>query len=262
MYRRDRHHRDHPVTRWQVKLLRLAVDALAALSGPNLNPQTRQKYARLHALLSSAADQAGTPGGACLPDDRGFYRHVIQLEILSRGRVNPGDLDGLADVGYEITEGQWSGTMTTVAVNQQVSADRMAELLQAQGSDADGDLCGCRAPTSSCTFPHLCSACGYRLPGTIGTCLYCADLIGLNPDGLRAIAGTDTEIGCEEAPDREHHPVLLLSAGTGEDGTCNCQEPGPGELDERTCRNCGYPLSGAQRRELARLLGRPAEPAG
>jgi hypothetical protein len=270
MDRRDGHHRDHPITRWQVKLLRLAVDALAALSGPNLNPRTRQKYARLYALLSRAADQAGTPGAAGLPDDRGFYRHVIQLEILSRGRVNPGDLDGLADVGYEITEGQWSGTMTTVAVNEQVSADRMAELLQAQGSDADfllpadadDDLCGCRAPASSCTFPHLCSACGYRLPGTIGTCLYCADLIALNPDGLWAIAGTETKIGCEEAPDREHHPVLLLSAGTGQDGTCNCQEPGAGELDERTCRNCGYPLSETQRRELARLLGLSTEPGG
>ena len=205
---------------------------------------------------------------AALPDERGFYRHVLQLEILSCGRVSPSDLDTLAGVGYGITEGHWSGNMTTVAVNEQVSADRMAELLQAQGSDADfllpadadGELCACPAPAASRTFPHLCSACGYRLPGTIGDCQHCAEQIALNADGLWAITGTDTGIECEEAPDREHHPVLLLSAGTGEDGTCNCQEPGPGEFDERTCRNCGYPLSGTQRRELARLLGLSTEP--
>jgi len=149
-----------------------------------------------------------------------------------------------------------------------VTADRMAGLLQAQGSDADfllpadEELCACPAPASSRTFPHLCLACGYRLPGTIGNCLHCDDLIALSPAGRWAIAGTDGQTACEQAPDREHHPVLLLSAGTGTDGTCNCQEPGPAESDERTCRNCGYPLSETQRRELARLLGRSTEPGG
>lgn len=214
-------------------------------------------------------DHPASPA-ADLPDDRGFYRHVIQLEILSCGRLDPGQLGSLGGIGYGISEGHWSGDITTVAVNEQVTADRMAELLRAQRSDEDfllpadddgTEMCACPAPEPSRTFRHRCLACGYRLPGMIGNCQHCADLIALNEDGLWAIAGTDTAIECEEAPDREHHPVPLLSAGTGQDGTCNCQEPGPGEFDERTCRNCGYPLSETQRRELARLLGLSTEPS-
>jgi hypothetical protein len=45
-----------------------------------------------------------------------LYRHVLQVEILSCGRVNPGHLGSLAELGYEITEGHWSGSLTTVAV--------------------------------------------------------------------------------------------------------------------------------------------------
>jgi hypothetical protein len=173
------------------------------------------------------------PGVAALPDVRGFYRHVIQLEILSRGRVDPGQLGSFDGIRYEITEGHWSGDITAVAVNEQVTADRMAELLRAQRSDEDfllpadddgTEMCACPAPEPSRTFPHRCLACGYRLPGTIGNCQHCADLIALNADGLWAITGTDTKIECEEAPDRKHHPVLLLSAGTGEDG--HVQLPG------------------------------------
>ena len=147
----------------------------------------------------------------------------------------------------------------------------MAGLLQAQCSDADfllpageyeADMCACPAPVSSRMFPYRCLACGHRLTGTVGSCLHCDDLIALNPAARWAIAGTDGQTACEQAPDPEHHPALLLSAGTGENGTCNCQEPGPGDSDERTCRNCGYPLSEAQRRELARFLGRSTEPGG
>jgi hypothetical protein len=230
-------------------------------------------------LYGPAGDRSGPwltlvpacPGAAALPADRGFYRHVIQLELLSRGQVDPAELDSLGAIGYEITDGEWSGSMTTVAVNEQVTAGRMAELLRAQGSDNDfllpaaedeTDLCACPAPTTSRTFPHRCLACGHRLTGTIGNCQHCADLIALNTDSLWAIAGTDDQTACQEAPDHEHRPVLLLSAGTGEDGTCNCQEPGPGDSDQRTCRNCGYPLSETQRRELARLLGLSTEPSG
>ena len=67
MDRRDGYHPDHPITGRQVKLLRLAVDALprgdlalAALFGSDPNPPTREEYARLYALLIRVADQGGT----------------------------------------------------------------------------------------------------------------------------------------------------------------------------------------------------------
>jgi hypothetical protein len=67
MHRRDGYHPDHPITCRQVKLLRLAVDALprddlalAALFGSDPHPPSREEYARLYALLIRVADQGGT----------------------------------------------------------------------------------------------------------------------------------------------------------------------------------------------------------
>lgn len=63
-----------------------------------------------------------------------FYRTVVQIEILSGEPVPDGI--GIDDINYQITEGGWSGTAETV-VSEEVTRERMAELLTAQGSDPE-----------------------------------------------------------------------------------------------------------------------------
>ena len=73
-----------------------------------------------------------------------FYRTVVQVEILSDELVpDPADLDG---INYQITEGGWSGLAETIVLNEEVSRERMAVLLIAQGSDPSfllGDVTPC-----------------------------------------------------------------------------------------------------------------------
>jgi hypothetical protein len=64
-----------------------------------------------------------------------------------------------------------------------------------------------------------------------------------------SLAGDEGDLGWKD------HPAFHMSAGTGEDGTCNCQDAGPRRPDGRTCFNCGYPLSKVQLGELTRFLG-------
>jgi hypothetical protein len=66
---------------------------------------------------------------------RKFYRTVIQVEILSEDKI---DTDGmsLAQIGYEIVEGDWSGRVTTVSA-ETLDGPAMAKALQAQDSDPE-----------------------------------------------------------------------------------------------------------------------------
>lgn len=64
----------------------------------------------------------------------GLYRNVIQVEILSNYPWADG-IEDLSIVHYQITDGDSSGSVERIVVNEQVSAERMAELLTAQGSD-------------------------------------------------------------------------------------------------------------------------------
>lgn len=64
-----------------------------------------------------------------------FYRSLLLVEVLSD---QPGAADGdLADLAREIMTGGSSGQVTVLVAGQEVSADTMAELLTAQGSDPE-----------------------------------------------------------------------------------------------------------------------------
>lgn len=60
-----------------------------------------------------------------------FYRTVIQVEVLSEEPLPDCGLDHIA---YLITEGDYSGSATTVS-EEQVDGPTMARLLRAQGSE-------------------------------------------------------------------------------------------------------------------------------
>lgn len=64
-----------------------------------------------------------------------FYRNVITVEILSNEPWDDGQLTDLSCVHEAITDGDSSGLVTVTEHNEHVDADRMAELLTAQGSD-------------------------------------------------------------------------------------------------------------------------------
>lgn len=63
---------------------------------------------------------------------RKFYRTVIHVEILSDD-PSPKDAS-LQDIAYQISEGDWSGA-TKMAEHEEMDGEKMAKLLQEQGSD-------------------------------------------------------------------------------------------------------------------------------
>lgn len=62
-----------------------------------------------------------------------FYRTVIEVEVLTNEPYVPGSLE---EVQYDITEGHASGAWDITA-SEEVTKERMAALLEAQGSDPD-----------------------------------------------------------------------------------------------------------------------------
>ena len=64
-----------------------------------------------------------------------LVRNVITVEILSNERWSADDLEDLSVVQEAIMGGDSSGVVTITTHNEVVTADRMAELLIAQGSD-------------------------------------------------------------------------------------------------------------------------------
>lgn len=73
---------------------------------------------------------------------RKYYRTIITIEVLTADAPHSGDVGALA---YDITEGDASGRVTTEV--EEVTAEKMAELLKAQGSDpefllSEDDLAG------------------------------------------------------------------------------------------------------------------------
>ena len=62
---------------------------------------------------------------------RKFYRTVITIEVITEGGYYP---DSLEQVDYDIMQGEASGSWD-ITESEEVSGERAAELLQAQGSD-------------------------------------------------------------------------------------------------------------------------------
>lgn len=61
----------------------------------------------------------------------GFYRTVIEVEVLTEGEYYPGSLEDVArDIVYGDASGDWS-----VKSSRRVSRKTMARLLEKQGSD-------------------------------------------------------------------------------------------------------------------------------
>jgi hypothetical protein len=65
---------------------------------------------------------------------RKFYRHVIQVEVLSEYKIAMENMD-LDNIHQIITDGDCSGMVEVKIANQVVSEKEMAELLEKQGSD-------------------------------------------------------------------------------------------------------------------------------
>lgn len=61
-----------------------------------------------------------------------YYRTVYEVEVLSA--IEPNDTDDLDQIAYDIREGEASGQVTRVS-HEEVTTERMAELLTAQGSE-------------------------------------------------------------------------------------------------------------------------------
>ena len=68
---------------------------------------------------------------------RTFYRHVIQIEILTEDPIQDLAAESLAAIEEEYTEGAWSGQASVVCTNEICDGPRMAKLLRAQGSDPE-----------------------------------------------------------------------------------------------------------------------------
>lgn len=64
-----------------------------------------------------------------------FYRHLIQIQVLTEGPVPEGLLDDLSTVDYQTNEGDWVGNVEVLAANVEVTEAEMAELLVAAGSE-------------------------------------------------------------------------------------------------------------------------------
>lgn len=60
-----------------------------------------------------------------------FYRTVIEVEVLSE---DPYVFNSLSNIAHDIRDGDCSGKVTVIS-QEEVSPDKMAELLTAQGSD-------------------------------------------------------------------------------------------------------------------------------
>jgi hypothetical protein len=65
-----------------------------------------------------------------------YYRTIITVEILSD---YPYSVDTLAHVGYDVTEGDVSGSITEKC--EEITRDEMKKALIAQGSDPNFILC-------------------------------------------------------------------------------------------------------------------------
>jgi hypothetical protein len=68
-----------------------------------------------------------------MSDKPRYYRTVIRVEVLTEGPYDP---EGLADVAEDIVHGDASGRWE-VELSEEVSKEKMAELLEAQGSDPE-----------------------------------------------------------------------------------------------------------------------------
>ena len=67
---------------------------------------------------------------------RKFYRTVIQVEILSEEPYHLGSKD-LDDIRFDIIEGDCSGAITDIVINEQLDGKQVALALQNQGSDPE-----------------------------------------------------------------------------------------------------------------------------
>lgn len=63
-----------------------------------------------------------------------YFRTVFEIEYLSD--MEPPSFPTLAQIEYDITEGHASGVVNVI-VQEEVTKERMAELLIAQGSDPE-----------------------------------------------------------------------------------------------------------------------------
>jgi hypothetical protein len=69
-----------------------------------------------------------------MADSEGLYRTVITVEVLSNYPYHFGGINGLADLTFNVTDGDCSGH-AEVTLSQKVTPKKMAKLLEAQGSD-------------------------------------------------------------------------------------------------------------------------------
>lgn len=71
-----------------------------------------------------------------------IYKTVITVEILSGEPINNIESMNLADIGYEIDQGMWSGTVTANTHNQELTGEAAEDAIHNQGTDLDFFLIG------------------------------------------------------------------------------------------------------------------------
>jgi hypothetical protein len=69
-----------------------------------------------------------------MTESKKFYRQIFEVEVLSEGE--PLNNVSLQDIDYQITDGHCSGIVKET-VREEVSSEKIAELLKAQGSDPE-----------------------------------------------------------------------------------------------------------------------------
>lgn len=62
---------------------------------------------------------------------------MLQVEILSEEYPHNLEMMPLSDIGYQIDEGDWSGSIKTVTFAKPITGKRAANAVKAQGSDPE-----------------------------------------------------------------------------------------------------------------------------
>ena len=68
-----------------------------------------------------------------MTENRKYYRNLVQIEILSDRQW--GEVTDLEEIAYQIRDGDSSGSVSHPVIDEEVTPERMSELLIAQGSE-------------------------------------------------------------------------------------------------------------------------------
>ena len=125
----------HPTWALTIQFPRLLAEILAAglsmKQYDELLDSMNLQASQLNELFDRATEKWEADKKSALIVGQAYYKTTYKVEVLSEERL---DCDSLATIAYEIIEGDCSGSLEEVSV-QQLTADEAREALIAQGSD-------------------------------------------------------------------------------------------------------------------------------